>query len=55
MRDARWPDEPLDTLAGYRADPRVDGGLTFGQNAIVTGGEGGMIEVGQAVQWEWNF
>ncbi|WP_343722529.1 MOSC domain-containing protein [Herbaspirillum seropedicae] len=55
LRDARWPDEPLDTLAGYRADPRVDGGLTFGQNAIVTGGEGGVIEVGQAVQWEWNF
>ncbi|WP_075258672.1 hypothetical protein [Herbaspirillum camelliae] len=33
----------------------VEGELSFGQDAIGTGGEGGVIEVGQAVQWEWNF
>ncbi|MFS2116848.1 MOSC domain-containing protein, partial [Herbaspirillum frisingense] len=55
LRDAQWPDEPLDTLAAYRANPRVDGGLTFGQNAIVIGGIGGSIEVGQACHWEFNF
>ncbi|AYR25005.1 MOSC domain-containing protein [Herbaspirillum rubrisubalbicans] len=55
LRDAQWPDEPLATLSTYRANPRVDGGLTFGQNAIVIGGEGGVIEVGQACEWELNF
>lgn len=55
QRDPQWPDEPLDTLATYRANARVGGGLTFGQNAIVIGGEGGVIETGQPVQWELNF
>ncbi|NUU01726.1 MOSC domain-containing protein [Herbaspirillum robiniae] len=53
--DAQWPNEPLDTLAAYRANPRVDGGLTFGQNAIVIDGQGGQIRVGQACGWELNF
>jgi uncharacterized protein YcbX len=30
--------EPGETLAGYRADPRLDGALTFGMNAIVLEG-----------------
>ncbi|MCM5680826.1 MOSC N-terminal beta barrel domain-containing protein [Schlegelella sp. S2-27] len=30
--------EPGDTLATYRADPRLDGALTFGMNAIILGG-----------------
>lgn len=30
--------EPGDTLATYRADPRLDGALTFGMNAIVLDG-----------------
>ncbi|KAF1048832.1 MAG: putative protein YcbX [Herbaspirillum frisingense] len=55
LRDPQWPDEPLDTLATYRANPRVDGGLTFGQNAIVIGGVGGVIRVGQECAWELNF
>ncbi|BEV16062.1 MOSC N-terminal beta barrel domain-containing protein [Herbaspirillum sp. DW155] len=55
LRDPQWPDEPLATLATYRANARVDGGLTFGQNAIVIGGEGGVIEVGQPCEWEFNF
>ncbi len=55
QRDPQWPNEPMDTLATYRANARVNGGLTFGQNAIVIGGEGGVIEVGQACEWELNF
>lgn len=55
LRDAQWPDEPLDTLATYRANPRVDGGLTFGQNAIVIGGHGGVLQVGQACAAELSF
>jgi Uncharacterized Fe-S protein len=30
--------EPLDTLATYRADARLDGALTFGMNAIILDG-----------------
>lgn len=30
--------EPGDTLAGYRADARVDGAVTFGMNAVVVSG-----------------
>lgn len=40
----------LDTLAGYRADARVDGGLTFGMNAIVVSGIGRKLQVGAAVE-----
>ncbi|APR39382.1 MOSC domain-containing protein [Paraburkholderia sp. SOS3] len=53
--DPAWPHEPLDTLAGWRADPRVDGGLTFGQNAIVIAGQGGQLRVGDATRCEWHF
>lgn len=31
-------DEPGATLAGYRADPRMDGAITFGMNAVVASG-----------------
>lgn len=55
MRDAAWPDEPLDTMSTYRANSLVDGGLTFGQNAIVVRGEGRYLRPGAAVQFEWNF
>lgn len=54
LRDPQWPHEPLDTLAVYRANERVDGGLTFGQNAIVTHA-GGEIRVGQECIWTLNF
>jgi uncharacterized protein YcbX len=30
--------EPGDTLAGYRADPRVDGAVSFGMNAVIVEG-----------------
>jgi uncharacterized protein YcbX len=55
LRDPHWPNEPLDTLAAYRANPRVDGGLTFGQNAIVIGGVGGTIRLDQECGWELRF
>jgi uncharacterized protein YcbX len=53
--DPQWPHEPLDTLSTYRADPRVNGGITFGQNAIAIRGEGQWLEVGAPVEAEWNF
>jgi len=54
-RDAQWPTEPLDTLAVFRADPRVNGGLTFGQNAMVVTGAGARVAVGASAQWEYRF
>jgi uncharacterized protein YcbX len=39
--------EPGDTLAGFRADARVGGGITFAMNAIVVEGFERRIEVGQ--------
>lgn len=38
--------EPVDTLAGYRADPRMGGGLTFGMNAVVREGLECTLRVG---------
>lgn len=37
---------PLDILQTYRANPRVDGGITFGMNLIVSEGSGQMLRVG---------
>jgi uncharacterized protein YcbX len=54
-RDAQWPAEPLDTLQTFRADARVDGGLTFGQNATVLAGAGNRLAVGAQAQWEYRF
>ncbi|WP_321855257.1 MOSC domain-containing protein [Paraburkholderia tropica] len=54
-RDAQWPAEPLDTLQTFRADARVDGGLTFGQNATVLAGAGKRLAVGAQAQWEYRF
>jgi uncharacterized protein YcbX len=53
--DAQWPTEPLDTLQTFRVDARVDGGLTFGQNAIVVSGAGKRLAVGAQAQWEYRF
>ncbi|WP_310633428.1 MOSC N-terminal beta barrel domain-containing protein [Paraburkholderia sp.] len=54
-RDAQWPAEPLDTLQTFRVDARVDGGLTFGQNAMVVAGAGARLAVGAQAQWEYRF
>jgi uncharacterized protein YcbX len=39
--------DPLDILQSYRVNPKVDAGITFGMNAIVTEGEGVVLRVGQ--------
>ena len=48
-----------DALQAYRADPRVDGALSFGMNAIVTGLTDGRIErtlrVGQTVRVRYRW
>jgi hypothetical protein len=41
--------EPGDTLAGFRADARVGGAVTFGINAVVVEGFGHTLRLGQAV------
>ena len=47
--------EPGRTLATFRADARVQGGITFGMNAVVLGGAGSLLRVGQAVDARWAF
>ena len=47
--------EVNDTLQAYRQDPRLDGAITFGMNAIVLEGDGQMLRVGQAVGADWKF
>ncbi len=44
-----------DMLQSYRADPQMDGGITFGMNAIVLSGEGSTLRVGQAVSANYTF
>lgn len=44
-----------DALRAYRADARVNGGLTFGMNAIVLEGDGQLLRVGQRVSADWRF
>lgn len=41
---------PLDIMQSYRANPKVDGGLTFGMNVILLEGEGQTVRVGQEVE-----
>jgi len=42
-------------LAGFRADPRLNGGLTFGMNAVVVQGFGLTLRTGQAVALRHAF
>ena len=44
-----------DTLQGYRQDPRLDGKITFGMNAMALHGEGEVLRVGQQVTGDWVF
>ena len=44
-----------DTLRSYRADPRVDGAITFGMNLIVREGVEQMLKVGQRVGARYRF
>ena len=44
-----------DTLQAYRQDPRLNGAVTFGMNAIVLKGDGQVLRVGQAVTADFRF
>jgi uncharacterized protein YcbX len=47
--------DPLDVLRTYRVDPKVDGGITFGMNAILVKGEQQVLRVGQEVGADLAF
>ncbi len=47
--------EPGDTLAGFRADARVKGGITFGMNAVVLEGIDRTLRAGQKVSASYAF
>jgi hypothetical protein len=47
--------DPLDILRTYRVNPRVDGGITFGMNAILVEGEGEIVRIGQDIGAELAF
>ena len=47
--------EITDALAGYRADPRLDGAVTFGMNAIVLRGVHHVLAVGQSCCANYAF
>jgi uncharacterized protein YcbX len=47
--------DPLDVLQSYRANPKVDGAITFGMNAILLAGDGKTIRIGQDVNVEIAF
>ncbi len=44
-----------DTLQAYRQDARMNGGITFGMNAIVLAGAGQVLRVGQRVAADYVF
>jgi uncharacterized protein len=44
-----------DTMAAYRAEPRLDGALTFGQNAVIVSGFEHRLRVGARVRAELAF
>lgn len=47
--------DPLDILRAYRANPKLDGAITFGMNAILLEGEGQVLRVGQEVEILLDF
>lgn len=42
--------DPLDILCRYRANPKVDGGITFGMNVILQEGKGQSVRLGQEIE-----
>ena len=44
-----------DTLAGYRADLRLNGAITFGMNAVIVSGFEHTLRPGQTAALSWNF
>ncbi len=53
--DASTSHAVADTLATFRADARVDGGLTFGMNAVIVSGSDAVLRVGQHGSASWHF
>jgi hypothetical protein len=47
--------EPLLTLAAYRGNPRLDGAVSFGQNAVIVEGIGTKLRVGDKLSESWRF
>ena len=47
--------EPGLTLAGYRSDPRLDGAITFGMNAVIVQGLEHTLRTGQAATVRFKF
>lgn len=47
--------EVSDTLQTYRQDARMGGAVTFGMNAIVLGGVGAILRVGQTIAADIDF
>ncbi len=47
--------DPMDILQTYRANPLVDGGITFGMNLIVLAGEEQVLRVGDEVEVSLAF
>jgi uncharacterized protein YcbX len=47
--------DPLDILRTYRVNAKVNGGITFGMNAIVHAGVGTRLQVGQDVDLVLDF
>ncbi len=47
--------EPGDTLAGYRANERVNGAISFGMNAVITEGFECELRVGQTGEAKYRF
>lgn len=46
--------EPGATLAGFRTDARMNGGITFGMNAVIVEGIERVLRPGQAFTASWN-
>ena len=44
-----------DTLQGYRANAQMEGAITFGMNAVIQGGVGATLRVGQRVRGNFRF
>jgi uncharacterized protein YcbX len=47
--------EVLATLSAYRANPVLDGAVTFGMNCVIVQGAGATLRVGDAVAGDWKF
>lgn len=47
--------EPGATLAGFRADPRMGGAITFGVNAVIVHGVDHTLRVGQSATARYRF